>query len=93
MSYVVAFYDISDNRRRLAAAERLRGLGFQRVQRSVYIAKGDSRLAREAFRALMRVVDKVTDSVFVLVVHKECMERALVHGPRVGVREASSTVI
>lgn len=93
MSYIIAFYDISDNSRRFIAAEKLRGLGFQRVQRSVYIARGGSSLAKEAFRALMRIVDRATDSVIVVVVPREYIEKALAFGSDVKIGEGVSEVL
>ncbi len=73
----MAFYDISDNSRRFIAAEKLRGLGFQRIQRSVYMARGDTNLAKEAFRALLRVIDRSTDSIAVMVIPREYMKKAM----------------
>ncbi|MEM1560426.1 MAG: CRISPR-associated endonuclease Cas2 [Ignisphaera sp.] len=93
MSYIVAFYDISDNSRRLIAAEKLQGLGFQRVQRSVYIAKGNASLAKEAFRALLRVIDRSTDSIGVIVVPKEYMDKAMFFNSQAEVGEKSLEVL
>ncbi|MEL9941027.1 MAG: CRISPR-associated endonuclease Cas2 [Ignisphaera sp.] len=77
MSYVVVAYDISSNNRRSIAAEKLIGLGFQRIQKSVYMSRGGYTLAKEAYRALLRVIDKSTDSIVVVVVPKEYVDKIL----------------
>jgi CRISPR-associated protein Cas2 len=78
-SYVIVAYDISDDRKRLEASERLKGLGFTRVQKSLYVARGGYTLAKEAFRALLRVVDSSRDSLFVIVVPRESFEKAFTY--------------
>jgi len=93
MSYVIVAYDISDNGRRFEAAERLKGLGFVRIQRSLYIARGGTALAKEAFRALLRVIDRSSDSVFVIVVPRESFEKAFVHGLQSELGEDRSRVL
>jgi CRISPR-associated protein Cas2 len=92
-TYVLVAYDISDNQRRLEAAERLKGMGFVRLQRSLYIARGGAALAKDAYRALMRVIDRSTDSVFVAVVPGESFEKALTHGLHSSVGEEKSRVL
>ena len=77
MPYVLAFYDISDDSRRARAAERLLALGFSRVQRSVYIARGGRGLARDAMRALAPLIDPGRDSLVVMVVPGESVSSAL----------------
>jgi len=92
-TYVLVAYDISDNWRRFEAAERLKGMGFVRLQRSLYIARGGAALAKDAYRALMRVIDRSTDSVFVAVVPGESFEKALTHGLQSSVGEEKSRVL
>jgi CRISPR-associated protein Cas2 len=92
-TYVLVAYDISDNQRRLEAAERLKGMGFVRLQKSLYIARGGAALAKDAYRALMRVIDRSTDSVFVAVVPGESFEKALIHGLQSSVGEEKSRVL
>ncbi|MDK6029403.1 CRISPR-associated endonuclease Cas2 [Ignisphaera sp. 4213-co] len=92
-TYVVIAYDISDNSRRFEASEKLRGLGFVRIQRSLYIARGGYTLAKEAFRTLLRVIDRSRDSVFVVVLSKESFEKAFIHGAAVDLGEESSKIL
>jgi len=80
MTYIVVAYDISSNVRRFEAAEKLKGLGFVRIQKSLYIGRGGVALAKEAYRALLRVIDKTTDSVFIVVVPREAIEKAFAYG-------------
>lgn len=94
MSYVVVAYDISDNSRRTIASEKLRGLGFQRIQRSVYIARGGTALAREAYRAVLRVVDRSTDSIVVVVIPKEYADKILLFpSAKASVGDSQSAVL
>jgi len=93
MTYVVVAYDISDNRRRFEAAERLRGLGFIRIQRSLYVARGGGTLAKDAYRALLRVIDRSRDSVFVIVLSRESFEKALIYGLQKSIGEEKSEAI
>lgn len=93
MVFVVVFYDISDDGRRNIVAEKLRGFGFQRIQRSVYIARGGFGLAKEVFRALLRIVDKSTDSVVVMVVSRDSVEKGFFLGVSVGVGDKLSQVL
>ena len=93
MTYVVVAYDISDNRRRFEAAERLRGLGFIRIQRSLYFARGGGALAKDAYRALLRVIDRSRDSLFVVVLPRESFEKALIYGLQKSIGEEKSEAI
>jgi len=93
MTYVVVAYDISDNRRRFEAAERLRGLGFIRIQRSLYVARGGGALAKDAYRALLRVIDRSRDSLFVVVLPRESFEKALIYGLQKSIGEEKSEAI
>uniref|UniRef100_A0A7C4BBQ2 CRISPR-associated endoribonuclease Cas2 n=1 Tax=Ignisphaera aggregans TaxID=334771 RepID=A0A7C4BBQ2_9CREN len=92
-TYVIVAYDISDNGRRSEAAERLKGLGFARIQRSLYIARGGAALAKDAYRALLRVIDRSTDSVFVAVIPSESFEKALTCGLQSNIGEERSRVL
>jgi Uncharacterized ACR, COG1343. len=40
--FVVVSYDITDDKRRLEMMNRLKSMGFVRVQRSLYVARGGS---------------------------------------------------
>lgn len=92
-TYVVVAYDISDNGRRYEASERLKGLGFVRIQRSLYIARGGSALAKDAYRMLLRIIDKSTDSIFVAVLPRESVEKALTYGLMHGVGDEGSRAV
>ncbi len=68
MTFVIVAYDISDDYKRDLAARTLLSMGFQRVQRSVYVARGGSGFARQVAAALRRVIDWETDRVDIIVV-------------------------
>ncbi|BAF34780.1 CRISPR-associated protein Cas2 [Aeropyrum pernix K1] len=68
MVYVLIAYDISNDSKRLKAAQKLLQMGFARVQKSVYIAKGGRSLAKEAYRALQRLADSGKDKIMVMVI-------------------------
>ncbi len=76
MPYVVVAYDISDNNVRTMASEKLKSMGFSRIQRSLYARKGGASEAKEAARALARIIDFKTDNVMVMVVPWESLEKA-----------------
>ncbi|MEM1928339.1 MAG: CRISPR-associated endonuclease Cas2 [Acidilobaceae archaeon] len=76
MPYVVVAYDISDNEARARASEKLKSMGYTRVQRSLYVKRGGAGEAKEVARALARIIDPETDSVVVMVVPWESLERA-----------------
>ncbi len=77
--YVLAAYDISDDRAREAAARRLLMLGFTRVQKSVYLARGGYTLAKEAYRAV-RPLLAPGDRLLVVTLPDQSLDRALVWG-------------
>ena len=81
MPYVLAAYDISDDGKRAAAAARLTSLGFVRIQKSVYIARGGGSLAKDAWRAVAPLLDP-GDRLLVMVVPGESLEKALVKGDK-----------
>ncbi|MGC8608184.1 MAG: CRISPR-associated endonuclease Cas2, partial [Vulcanisaeta sp.] len=60
--YVIVSYDISDDKRRFEIMSRLKAMGYVRVQRSLYMARGGSTLAKDTARALMRLMGR-EDSV------------------------------
>lgn len=76
MPYVVVAYDISDDSVRARAADRLIASGFTRLQRSFYVKRGGASEAKEASRALARIIDFKTDNVIVMVVPWESLEKA-----------------
>ena len=77
--YVLAAYDISDDRAREAAARRLLMLGFTRIQKSVYLAKGGSTLAKEAYRAVKPLLAP-GDRLLVVTLPDWSIEKALTWG-------------
>ncbi|MEM0497843.1 MAG: CRISPR-associated endonuclease Cas2 [Acidilobaceae archaeon] len=76
MPYVVVAYDISDDIIRSRVSEKLKSMGFTRIQRSLYVRRGGAYEAKEAARALARIIDYKTDNVIVMVVPWESLERA-----------------
>ncbi len=77
--YILVAYDISDDYARAKAAARLLALGFTRVQKSVYIARGGYTLAKEAYRAVKPLLAP-GDRLLVLPLPRESLEKALVEG-------------
>ncbi|UNQ73770.1 CRISPR-associated endonuclease Cas2 [Infirmifilum sp. NZ] len=77
---VVVVYDISDDADRLRLSSRLLGLSLTRVQRSVFVGRGGYAFAKDVYRVAQRHVTQEGDSVIVLVVPDESLERALVAG-------------
>lgn len=77
MTIVLVSYDIGDDKRRLAVMDKLKAMGFIRVQRSLYVAKGGWTLAKDAARALTRIVNASEDSVLILVVDGLTFNRAI----------------
>lgn len=73
--YVIVAYDISDDRKRIKAMNKLIMMGFKRLQKSVYYRKGGRGVAKDAVRALKRIVDK-GDSIFVIVVQDREFEES-----------------
>ncbi len=66
--YVIVAYDISDDYRRDRAAKLLLSMGYQRIQRSLYIAKGGAEKARRTAAALKRLINPDTDKIHILIV-------------------------
>ena len=84
LAYLVVFYDIGDDRRRLRVARLLESLGLVRVQRSVFIGRGGFAKARDVVRAASRLIDGGRDSVAAVVVPEDYGRRVLVAGRLLG---------
>jgi CRISPR-associated protein Cas2 len=65
---VVVAYDISRDDARLKAARILQAMGFARIQRSVYVARGGAAKARDAARALARILNEDTDRADIILI-------------------------
>ncbi|WP_054856838.1 CRISPR-associated endonuclease Cas2 [Vulcanisaeta sp. JCM 16159] len=74
--YVIVSYDISSDRRRLEIMNKLKAMGYIRVQRSLYIARGGSALAKDTARALTRLMDR-EDSVIILIIDGQTLNNAI----------------
>jgi CRISPR-associated protein Cas2 len=74
--FVIVSYDITDDRRRIEIMNRLKSMGFVRVQRSLYVARGGSALAKDAARAISRLMSR-EDSVVILVVDNQTLSSAI----------------
>ncbi len=82
MTYVVVFYDISDNRNRQVVADKLLSKGgLTRVQRSVFVGGrgGGHALAKDLSRYLSRFVS-VNDSLIIMVVGEESVRSMVIVG-------------
>ncbi len=81
MTYVVVFYDISDNRNRQVIADKLLSKGgLTRVQRSVFVGRGGGHaLAKDLSRYLSRFVG-VNDSLIIMVVGEESVRSMIIVG-------------
>ena len=78
--YVIVAYDISNDYNRNKVMKRLLGLGFKRLQKSVYVRRGSRGDAKDALRAVQRYLEE-NDKIFVIVVSdKEFKEAFLVEG-------------
>ncbi len=74
--YVIVSYDISDDRRRFEIMSRLKAMGYVRVQRSLYMARGGSALAKDTARALTRLMGR-EDSVVILIIDGQTLNNAI----------------
>ncbi len=74
--FVVVSYDITDDKRRLEVMNRLKSMGFVRVQRSMYIARGGGALAKDVARAVVRLMDR-EDSVVILIIDNQTLNNAI----------------
>ena len=78
--YVIVAYDISNDYNRTKAMKKLLGLGFKRLQKSVYVRRGSKGDAKDALRAIQKYIDD-GDKVFIIVVSdKELREAFLIEG-------------
>ena len=77
---LIVVYDIGDNRKRQAFAEKLQYLGLARVQRSVFVGKGGSGLAKDIMRIAQRLIDPKNDSVIIFIVPGEAIRKAMIVG-------------
>jgi len=78
--FVIVVYDISSDKVRNTVCDKLKSMGFSMVQRSVYVARGGFSKAKDAARAIQRHIDESGDSVLVMVVSRDVLERAIVIG-------------
>lgn len=74
--FVVVSYDITDDKRRLEVMNRLKSMGFVRVQRSMYIAKGGGALAKDVARAVVRLMGR-EDSVVIFIIDNQTLNNAI----------------
>ncbi|WP_054853636.1 CRISPR-associated endonuclease Cas2 [Vulcanisaeta distributa] len=74
--YVIVSYDVSNDKRRLEIMNKLKAMGYIRAQRSLYIARGGSALAKDTARALTRLMDK-EDSVIILIIDTQTLNNAI----------------
>jgi CRISPR-associated protein Cas2 len=74
--YVIVSYDISDDKRRFEIMSRLKAMGYVRVQRSLYMARGGSALAKDTARALTRLIGR-EDSVVILIIDGQTLNNAI----------------
>jgi len=80
LTYILVFYDVSDDSRRLRLADTLKALGLTRIQRSVFMGRGGQARAKEVARAARMIVDE-GDSVVVVLVPEDYARRMIVVGP------------
>ncbi len=80
MPVVIVAYDISDDYKRDKVAKLLFSMGFERVQRSLYAARGGVEKARQVAAAIARLIDHETDRVDVIVVPEHYWRARLVVG-------------
>lgn len=89
MTYVVVFYDVSDNRARQAIADKLLSKGLTRIQRSVFVGRGGHALARDLSRYLSRFVG-VNDSLVIIVVDEKSIRSMITVGKGGAIVNASN---
>ena len=92
MTYVVVFYDISNNRARQIIADKLLSKGLTRIQRSVFVGRGGHALAKDLARYLSRFVG-VGDSLVIMVVGEESIRSMIMVGRGGAIANASSVKI
>lgn len=79
MTYVVVFYDISDNRVRLRISDKLLSRGLTRIQRSVFVGRGGYALAKDLARYLSSLVGP-GDSLVIMVVGDDSVRNMFIIG-------------
>ncbi len=80
MTRVIVAYDISDDATRQRVADWLLAKGFTRIQRSLYVARGGTALARDVERFVRRFIDPKKDVVHIIVVSDLEWDRRIVIG-------------
>ncbi len=80
MPVVIVAYDISDNYTRDKVAKLLFSMGFERVQRSLYAARGGSEKARQVAAAIARLIDPGSDRVDIIVVPEHYWRARMIVG-------------
>ncbi|PMP92170.1 MAG: CRISPR-associated endonuclease Cas2 [Caldisphaera sp.] len=63
---LLVIYDVSDDSKRLKLSKRLMQFGLSRIQRSAFIGKASSSLAKDIERASSSIIDKSTDIVHLI---------------------------
>jgi len=81
---VIVIYDISNDSVRLRVAERLKGFGLTRVQRSAFVGPGGSGLAKDIARMTRRLINEKVDSLIIFIVPDKSVEEAIVVGTAMG---------
>ena len=74
--FVIASYDIKDDRKRNKVMKRLLALGFTRLQKSVYYRRGGRGMAFDALRAVQKLLGK-DDKIFIIVVSEKEFREAI----------------
>ncbi len=80
MTFVVVFYDISSDKKRMMVAEALKRLGLTRIQRSVFMGRGGYAKAKDVVRSVRRLLDPEKDSLVVVVVPDNYVRQMMVVG-------------
>ncbi|NPA05740.1 MAG: CRISPR-associated endonuclease Cas2 [Crenarchaeota archaeon] len=80
MTYILVFYDVSNDAKRLKLADTLKALGLTRIQRSVFMGLGGQARAKEVARAAKMIVDE-GDSVVVVLVPADYVKKMIIVGP------------
>ena len=83
MPVILVIYDIRDDTVRNTVAKRLTALGFIRVQKSAYVRRGTSGVARHVFRSLSRLIDTSTDKLLVIPVPERVYATSYAAGSKV----------
>ena len=65
---ILVAYDISRDDTRDRVAKKLLSMGYTRIQRSVYVARGGVAKARDTARMIQGLIDEDTDRVDIILV-------------------------